>query len=128
MAASVLFIVHCTSGSASAISDSMRASSAGTSSPSGLFATRSGGEVPSGAGRPAVVRGHPVLAKSLFVGVLPDDIGDEPVRHAHKGDGPHHPIHLLGRQLLGLDQERCQELGVNVPGLPEGQGQRMVRA
>jgi hypothetical protein len=60
--------------------------------------------------------------------VLPDDISEEPIRHAHKGEGPHHPVHLLGRQLLGLDQECCQELGVNVPGLPEGQGQFMVRA
>ena len=85
------------------------------------------GEVPSGAGRPAVVRGHPFLAKSLLVGVLPDDIGVEPVRHAHKGNGPHHPFHLVGRQFLGLDQESGQELGVDVPGLPERQSQRMVR-
>ena len=30
-----------------------------------------GGEVPAGAGRPAVVRGHPALAQRLLVGVLP---------------------------------------------------------
>src|SRR5881409_2389188 len=50
-----------------------------------------GGEVPSGPGRPAVVRGYPVPAECLFVRVLPDDIGVEPVRHARKGEGPHHP-------------------------------------
>ena len=89
----------------------MRSSSAGACSLAVRDLLR--GEVPSGAGRPAVVRGHPFLAKSLLVGVLPDDISDEPVRHAYKGNGPHHPFHLLAPSSPGPDQESGQELGVD---------------
>jgi hypothetical protein len=42
-----------------------------------------------------LVGGHPFWAKTLLVGVLLDDVGDEPVRHVRKGDGPHHLIHLF---------------------------------
>ena len=51
-----------------------------------------GSEAPAGAGSHGIVSGHPPLAKSLLVRVLLDDIRDEPVRHFHKGDGPHEPI------------------------------------
>lgn len=85
-----------------------------------------GGEVPACPGLPAVVRGHPILAKRRLVGVLRDDVGVKPVRHAHKGGGPHHPIHRFRRQLFRLDQERGQELGVHVPGVPESNGQLVV--
>ena len=46
------------------------------------------GEVPTCAGCRAVVRGHPCLAKRLLIEVLPDDIGDEPVRGTHKATDP----------------------------------------
>src|SRR5690606_4865093 len=60
--------------------------------------------------------------------VLFRSVGVEPVRHAHEGDGPDHSFHLLGRQLLRLDHERGQELCVRVPGVPERQGELVVRA
>src|SRR6185436_14962397 len=85
ISARALFIVHCTTGSASAISDSMRSSNAGGSSPFGLVA-----------GRPAVVVGHPLLAKRLLLGVLLDDIGHKPVRHVREAGGSHQPVHLFG--------------------------------
>src|SRR5262249_5713409 len=47
-----------------------------------------GRERPAGAGRPAIVVGHPFLAKRLLVGVLLDDIGVEPFCDPGKRDGP----------------------------------------
>ena len=85
------------------------------------------GEVPSGAGRPAVVRGHPFLAKSLLVGVLPDDIGVERIRHATKATERTIRSISSADSFLGSIQESGQALGVDVPGLPERQSQWMVR-
>lgn len=70
----------------------MRDRSAGEVEPVRTLRDPLGGEVPPGARRPAVVRGHPALAKRLLLGVLRDDISVEPIRHMHKGDRPHHPI------------------------------------
>ena len=123
ISASVLFMVHCTTGSASPISDSMRSSSPGGSSPSGLFTTRSAVRLHPARAAQRSSRGHPCLAKRLLVGVLFDDIGDEPVRHVRKGDRPHHSIHFFGRHVLWLDQEGCQELGIGVAGLPKRHGE-----
>jgi hypothetical protein len=58
--------------------------------------------------------------------VVLDDVGDEPVGHVLKSDRPHHPIHLLSRHIPRLQQEDCQELSIDVPGLPKGPGQLVV--
>jgi hypothetical protein len=58
--------------------------------------------------------------------VLRDDIGAEPIRHLHPGDRSHHAVNLSGRQVLGLNHEGGQKLGIDVPGLPKGEGQLMI--
>lgn len=55
-----------------------------------------------------------------------DNVGIEPVRDMRKVAGPHQPIDLIASQVLGLDQEDCQEPGVNIAGVPEREGQLVV--
>src|SRR6188508_2687843 len=55
-----------------------------------------------------------------------DDIRVQPIRDKSRVDGPRHPIHLVARQTLGLDQEDCQKLGIDISSLPELVGQRWV--
>jgi len=92
----------------------------------GTLRDPTGRQLPSGTGRHRIIRRHPLIAKRLPVGVLPDDIRMEPVGHPRKGDTSHHSIQFFGRQQTDFDQERRQELGVDISGFPQRQGQFVI--
>jgi hypothetical protein len=58
-----------------------------------------------------------LLASGL---VMLDDMRVEPVRHLHERDGPHHPVHLVGRQGLRLHDEDRQEADPDKETLRQG--------
>lgn len=87
------------------------------------FVDAAGGEVPAGAGGPGVFVGvgglHPLFAESFFVFVLGDDVGVEPIGDVGEGGGADELVDIGGGERFGIEEERSEELGIDVVGVPE---------
>lgn len=91
------------------------------------FVDAAGGEVPAGAGGPGVFVGvgglHPLFAEGFFGFVLRDDVGVEPVGDVGEGGGAGELVDVGGGERLGIEKERSEELGIDVVGVPEFEGE-----
>ena len=83
--------------------------------------------MPASTGGPAILRLHPLLTQRFLLGMLCDDIGVQPFCHLRAGGGASQLVEFVSGERLGLDDERGEVLRFDVAGVPEIQGEFVIR-